>query len=153
MSATSTLTGQALQASRAALSAALADQTISTNDEELLEAGEIQEVDMQAQAEGIKTVFSDPANFNVKVCRGHSSCALISLKVGSIPSTLPGRSGSIRLRQKVATCHRHLCRHSRRPRSLRHLVLQRHKGGWRTSNGSSALIAWRNFGGMCCYDG
>jgi len=66
MSATSTLTGQALQASRAALSAALADQTISTNDEELLEAGEIQEVDMQAQAEGIKTVFSDPANFNVK---------------------------------------------------------------------------------------
>jgi translation initiation factor 4E len=68
MSATSTLTGQALQASRAALSAALADQTISINDEELLEPGEIQEVDMQAQAEGIKTVFSDPANFNVKVC-------------------------------------------------------------------------------------
>jgi len=68
MSATSTLTGQALQASRAALSAALADQTISTTDEELLEPGEIQEVDMQAQAEGIKTVFSDPSNFNVKVC-------------------------------------------------------------------------------------
>lgn len=68
MSATSTLTGQALQASRAALSAALADQANSTNDEELLEPGEIQEieVDMQAQAEGIKTVFSDPANFNVK---------------------------------------------------------------------------------------
>ncbi|KIM48145.1 hypothetical protein M413DRAFT_16155 [Hebeloma cylindrosporum] len=65
MSATSTLTGQALQASRAALSAALADQTIP-DDEELLEPGEIQEVDMQAQAEGIKTVFSDPANFNVK---------------------------------------------------------------------------------------
>jgi len=76
MNATSTLTGQALQASRAALSAALADQTISTNDdEELLEAGEIQEVDMQAQAEGIKTVFSDPANFNVKVCGGTSRLA------------------------------------------------------------------------------
>lgn len=62
------MTGQALQASRAALSAALADQAISANDEELLEPGEIQEVevDMQAQAEGIKTVFSDPANFNVK---------------------------------------------------------------------------------------
>jgi hypothetical protein len=70
MSATSTLTGQALQASRAALSAALADQAISTDDEGLLEPGEIQEVevDMQAQAEGIKTVFSDPTNFNVKVC-------------------------------------------------------------------------------------
>lgn len=69
MSATSTLTGPALQASRAALSAALADQAISAppTDEESLEPGEIQEVDMQAQAEGIKTVFSDPANFNVKV--------------------------------------------------------------------------------------
>ncbi|KAF8203596.1 translation initiation factor eIF 4e-like domain-containing protein [Pholiota molesta] len=68
MSATSTLTGPALQASRAALSAALADQAISAppTDEESLEPGEIQEVDMQAQAEGIKTVFSDPANFNVK---------------------------------------------------------------------------------------
>ncbi|KAF8973984.1 cap binding protein [Flammula alnicola] len=67
MSATSTLTGPALQASRAALSAALADQAISApTEEELLEPGEIQEVDMQAQAEGIKTVFSDPTNFNVK---------------------------------------------------------------------------------------
>ncbi|KJA29175.1 hypothetical protein HYPSUDRAFT_32551 [Hypholoma sublateritium FD-334 SS-4] len=67
MSATSALTGPALQASRAALSAALADQeTTVPGEEELLEAGEIQEVDMQAQAEGIKTVFSDPTNFNVK---------------------------------------------------------------------------------------
>jgi len=67
MSTTSALTGPALQASRAALSAALADQeTTVSADEELLEAGEIQEVDMQAQAEGIKTVFSDPTNFNVK---------------------------------------------------------------------------------------
>ncbi|KAH9944084.1 eukaryotic translation initiation factor 4E class I [Epithele typhae] len=30
------------------------------------EPGEIQEVDMQAQAETIRTVFSDPTNFNVK---------------------------------------------------------------------------------------
>lgn len=68
MSATSALTGPSLQASRAALSAALADQeTTVPGEEELLEAGEIQEVDMQAQAEGIKTVFSDPTNFNVKV--------------------------------------------------------------------------------------
>lgn len=64
----STLSGQALQASRAALSAALADHTdsIPTNNDSS-EPGEIQEVDMQAQAEGIRTVFSDPTNFNVKV--------------------------------------------------------------------------------------
>ena len=68
MSATSALTGQALNASRAALTAALADQETNVPaEEELLEAGEIQEVDMQAQSEGIKTVFSDPTNFNVKV--------------------------------------------------------------------------------------
>ncbi|KAJ7925850.1 translation initiation factor eIF 4e-like domain-containing protein [Mycena leptocephala] len=60
-----TLTGPALTASRAALSAALADQA-AVNDDESLEPGEIQEVDMQAQAEGIRTVFSDPTNFNVK---------------------------------------------------------------------------------------
>jgi translation initiation factor 4E len=57
------LSGPALTASRAALSAALADNT----PDEVLEPGEIQEVDMQAQAEGIKTVFNDPTNFNVKV--------------------------------------------------------------------------------------
>ncbi|KAJ3506281.1 hypothetical protein NLJ89_g6961 [Agrocybe chaxingu] len=66
MSATSTLPAAALQASRAALSAALADQAIPTPTDEELENGEIQEVDMQAQAEGIRTVFSDPTNFNVK---------------------------------------------------------------------------------------
>nr|AIO05514.1 eukaryotic translation initiation factor 4E [Hypsizygus marmoreus] len=63
----STLSGPALQASRAALSAALADQPESTTTaEESLEPGEIQEVDMQAQAVGIRTVFSVPTNFNVK---------------------------------------------------------------------------------------
>lgn len=31
------------------------------------EEGEIQEIDMESQAEGIRTVFSDPTNFNVKV--------------------------------------------------------------------------------------
>ncbi|CAK5280250.1 unnamed protein product [Mycena citricolor] len=57
------LPGPALSASRAALSAALADQAPEA---ESLEPGEIQEVevDMQAQAEGIRTVFSDPTNFN-----------------------------------------------------------------------------------------
>lgn len=32
------------------------------------EPGEIQEVDMQAQAESIRTVFSNPTDFNVKAC-------------------------------------------------------------------------------------
>ncbi|KAJ7837544.1 eukaryotic translation initiation factor 4E class I [Mycena olivaceomarginata] len=59
----SPLSGPALTASRAALSAALADQAA---DAESLEPGEIQEVDMQSQAEAIKTVFNDPTNFNVK---------------------------------------------------------------------------------------
>lgn len=64
------LSGSALTASRAALSAALADHPEVSNpvdnDEDSLESGEVQEIDMQAQAEGIRTVFSDPANFNVK---------------------------------------------------------------------------------------
>lgn len=67
----STLPAAALQASRAALSAALADQEVSnsiTDAPESTEPGEIQEVevDMQKQAEQIRTVFSDPNNFNVK---------------------------------------------------------------------------------------
>jgi translation initiation factor 4E len=87
MASASTLPAPALAASRAALNAAFADQQSAepvkadadstsngteTNGNgesaaELLEPGEIQEVDMQAQAEGIRTVFSDPTNFNVKV--------------------------------------------------------------------------------------
>lgn len=63
----SSLTGPASLASRAALSAALADQSNQApTDEELLESGEIQEIDMQGQAETIRTVFNDPNNFNVK---------------------------------------------------------------------------------------
>lgn len=40
------------------------------NGDASIEPGEIQEVevDMQAQAETIRTVFSDPKTFNVKVC-------------------------------------------------------------------------------------
>ena len=64
----SSLTGPALLSSRAALSAALAEQSnLGPTDEELVESGHIQEVDMQGQAETIRTVFSDPNNFNVKV--------------------------------------------------------------------------------------
>ena len=65
---TSTLTGSALQDSRAALTAALADQSSSSPAQEDLEPGEIQEIDMETQADSIRTVFSDPTNFNVKVC-------------------------------------------------------------------------------------
>ena len=70
MTSTSALPPAALQASKAALSSALAENEIKTppaNGDAPLEDGEIQEVDMQAQAETIRTVFSDPKNFNVKV--------------------------------------------------------------------------------------
>ncbi|KAI0815246.1 eukaryotic translation initiation factor 4E class I [Irpex lacteus] len=69
MASTSTLPGPALQAAKAALTAALAENQVkptngdATHDEE---EGEIQEVDMQQQAENIRTVFNDPKNFNVK---------------------------------------------------------------------------------------
>lgn len=60
----------ALQASKAALSAALADnelkETQLPQNGDADEEGEIQEVDMQAQSDQIRTVFSDPKNFNVK---------------------------------------------------------------------------------------
>jgi len=58
----SSLPAPALQASKAALNAALSDLEAS-------EHGEIQEieVDMALQAETLKTVFNDPKNFNVKV--------------------------------------------------------------------------------------
>ncbi|KIK59031.1 hypothetical protein GYMLUDRAFT_44768 [Collybiopsis luxurians FD-317 M1] len=65
----SSLTGPALAATRAALSAAMADNAAATaneNDAENTELGEIQEISMEAQAEGIRTVFNDPKNFNVK---------------------------------------------------------------------------------------
>lgn len=58
----SSLPAPALQASKAALNAALSDLESS-------ELGEFQEieVDMALQAETLKTVFNDPKNFNVKV--------------------------------------------------------------------------------------
>ena len=60
----SSLPAPALQASKAALNAALSDLESS-------EPGEVQEieVDMALQAETLKTVFNDPKNFNVKVTR------------------------------------------------------------------------------------
>jgi hypothetical protein len=64
----SSLPAPALQASKAALNAALADIEAS-------EPGEVQEieVDMALQAETLKTVFNDPKNFNVKVRVPHPS--------------------------------------------------------------------------------
>ncbi|TFY54045.1 hypothetical protein EVG20_g9868 [Dentipellis fragilis] len=80
MASASSLPGSALQASRSAVQAALAEHPDATApaatagdkakdaNGDSPEPGEIQEieVDMQAQAESIKTVFSDPKNFNVK---------------------------------------------------------------------------------------
>lgn len=68
MTTASMLTGSALQASKAAVNAALQDQSSAPELPENLEPGEIQEIDMETQADSIRTVFSDPTNFNVKVC-------------------------------------------------------------------------------------
>ena len=78
MTSVSSLPGPALQAARSAVQAALVEHpeadghsaTIKdghVGDDGSPEPGEIPEVDMQAQAETIRTVFSDPKNFNVKV--------------------------------------------------------------------------------------
>ncbi|KDQ63683.1 hypothetical protein JAAARDRAFT_120254 [Jaapia argillacea MUCL 33604] len=77
MTSVSSLPGPALQASKNALTAALSEndtsdsaspppRTEQTAAEDSSEPGEIQEVDMLQQAETLKTVFSDPQNFNVK---------------------------------------------------------------------------------------
>ncbi|KIJ21692.1 hypothetical protein PAXINDRAFT_123759 [Paxillus involutus ATCC 200175] len=67
---TSILPASSQQANKAALTAALAENPVTAVNSQPkdtdIEPGEIQEVDMQAQAEGIRTVFSDPTNFNVK---------------------------------------------------------------------------------------
>ncbi|KAH7883647.1 cap binding protein [Phlebopus sp. FC_14] len=64
-----TIPASSQQANKVALNAALAENPTRTNGQSSaadVEPGEIQEVDMQAQADGIRTVFSDPTNFNVK---------------------------------------------------------------------------------------
>lgn len=155
---TTSLPAPALAASRAALSAAFADQQSAeptkmdaettasepnVEDSESLEPGEIQEVDMQAQAEGIRTVFSDPTNFNVKVCvtlcsvflpsrRDQTECASPSLS--SILFTRRGLSGLILRQPKAVTYLRHLLL-----RFLKHHCPRRpdrlwHMGGWRISS-------------------
>jgi hypothetical protein len=82
----SSLPAQALQASRAAIMSALAEQPpkepADVAEEYTTEPGEIQEIDMQAQAEGIRTVFNDPSNFNVKVMPRMLRLARVSLIVG-----------------------------------------------------------------------
>jgi hypothetical protein len=96
----STLPTPALQASRAAINAALSDQ--NNNDD--IEPGEIQEIDMEEQAEGIRTVFSDPKNFNVKVASNVSFFSRFRniQHLDSIPSILRGLSGSTLQPLKVA---------------------------------------------------
>ena len=146
----SPLTGSALQASRAALSSALAEHPASVaSDDSSLEPGEIQEVDMQAQAEGIRTVFNDPTNFNVKVPLSIFFPALLlpPKPTNSIRFILPGPSGSTHPSQKDAIFLRPPCRPFPRHQSLRPPAQQLHRGGWRTSNALSALTVLRNFGG------
>ena len=126
----SALPAPSQQASKAALTAALTENPHSNT----LEPGEIQEIDMQAQAEGIRTVFSDPTNFNVKVHLSHFATLGTHPLDISTPSTLPGRSGSIHPQQRVETSLRHPSPLSLRPLYLRLPVQQQRKVGWRTLN-------------------
>ena len=86
------LTGSALQASKAAVAAALEDQSVSSSapEPEDLEDGEIQEiqVSMESQAESIRTVFSDPTNFNVKVCSLLQKVQVFVLSTAVLASSL-----------------------------------------------------------------
>lgn len=79
MASASTLPAQAASVAKAAVTASMAEAgdspepspaTQNGSDED----GEIQEVNMEAQAEGIRTVFQDPKNFNVKVSAAFPSC-------------------------------------------------------------------------------
>lgn len=150
---TSTLTGSALQASRAAVTAAMEDQSVSSSAPEDLEPGEIQEIDMESQADSIRTVFSDPTNFNVKVCSLLLRVRVfrVNLSRFSILFTLPGLFGLIRLQAKTEICLRHLQRHFPRLLFPKHQVWLRPKVGWRTSSVSLALTVWRSFGGERLY--
>jgi translation initiation factor 4E len=65
-------------ANKAAIAAALAENTESIGAD--IEPGEIQEVDMQAQADDIRTVFSHPTSFNVKV-RNRIDSPLYSINI------------------------------------------------------------------------
>jgi hypothetical protein len=61
---TTTLPAPAAQASKAALNAAISENNGSKAEND--ESQEV-EVNMESQADHIRTVFSDPTNFNVKV--------------------------------------------------------------------------------------
>ncbi len=159
MASQPTLPASALQASKAALAAALAENPMkelgSTQNGESISAtepGEIQEIDMQAQAENIRTVFSDAKNFNVKVRFLPTDDAspmflvrdnILSQFLFSTHYTLHGPSGSTPLLQRAVIYLRHPCLPSLKHRCLRHLVGShpRHKVGWKISNVSSALTA------------
>lgn len=81
MTTSSPLPTPALNAARAALNAALndpANQSPTDTNGASLEDGEIQELDMAAHAGDIRTVFSDPKNFNVKVSPFLSRLSLLS---------------------------------------------------------------------------
>ncbi|KAG2752370.1 cap binding protein [Suillus brevipes Sb2] len=72
-------------ANKAAIAAALAENTESIGAD--IEPGEIQEVDMQAQADDIRTVFSHPTSFNVKV-RNRIDSPLYSINISPVQHPL-----------------------------------------------------------------
>lgn len=88
----STLPAPSQQANKAALTAALSENPLTNTHPPSgnpdIEPGEIQEIDMQAQAEGIRTVFSDPTNFNVKVRLSHRATCSTNASSKSAPTLL-----------------------------------------------------------------
>jgi hypothetical protein len=161
----STLPGPAAQASKAALQAALAENekngaTVPEGEEE----GQELEFNMEKQADNIRTVFSDPTNFNVKVRRGDHELLLYPLeltdasigcisfsflvRICSIHSIRPGLSGLTHQQRRAETCLRPL----HFPPSPPHHCQGRPGqpppwAGWRISNESSASTASRSSGG------
>ena len=145
MASASTLPAAALQASKAALTSALAENEVKTppaNGDAPLEDGEIQEVDMQAQAETIRTVFNDPKNFNVKVRDDVGFPVDLPFLTGrashhSIPYILRGPCGSIPRQPRVAIYRRPQCPPSHKRLCPRPQEGLPRKAGWRISSGSS----------------
>lgn len=99
--------------------------------EESLEPGEIAEVDMESQANGIRTVFSDPKNFNVKVCNV-VSVICFSLPINSVRLSTRyirrGHCGSTLRLPRAAICPKH--RAPRCPQPLYHRRQEVHTAGW-----------------------
>jgi hypothetical protein len=153
MASTSPLPASALAASRAALNSALnevADSesiqdkpassisidtspaTIAPKADGEATPQSAQELNMEAQAEEIRTVFNDPERFNVKVGGGIRRPRIVNSSHNSTLCSPRGRCGSTPPLQKAAICPRLPVLHS--PKHLQPPI-QPHRAqedGWTT---------------------